>query len=104
MPLILWAGYLRRTPAPYAVACFTVMVVGISFLFAHLRLASASVWPAMLLHASHNQWIQGFFDKATVDTGPTPYWIGEFGAGLALAGIVVALLVRRARRRRPVGA
>ena len=28
----------------------------------------------------------------TVDTGVTPYVIGEFGAGLALMGLVVALV------------
>jgi len=30
-------------------------------------------------------YIQGFFDRATIDTGPTAYWTGEFGAGLAAA-------------------
>jgi membrane protease YdiL (CAAX protease family) len=94
VPLILFAGYSAGAPALYSVACFTVMVVGISYLFAWVTLRSGSVWPAVLLHASHNQWIQGFFDRATIDTGPTRYWTGELGAGLALAGIVVALLVR----------
>ena len=94
VPLILFAGYHSGAPALYSVACFTVMVVGISYLFAWITLRSGSVWPAVLLHASHNQWIQGFFDRATIDTGPTRYWTGELGAGLALAGIVVALLVR----------
>lgn len=102
VPLILFAGYDAGTPAPYSVACFTVMAVGISYLFAWITLRSGSVWPAMLLHASHNQWIQGFFDRATVDTGPTEYWTGEFGAALALAGIAVALLVRSQRRSLPV--
>ncbi|HVS66283.1 MAG TPA: type II CAAX endopeptidase family protein [Thermoanaerobaculia bacterium] len=95
VPLILFAGYSGGAPALYSVACFTVMVVGLSYLFAGITLRSGSVWPAMLLHASHNQWIQGFFDQATVDTGPTEYWIGEFGAGLALAAILVAILARQ---------
>jgi hypothetical protein len=38
----------------------------------------------MLLHASHNLFIQGFFDPRTTDTGHTAYIIGEFGAGLAV--------------------
>jgi hypothetical protein len=75
------------------------MVVGISFLFAWLRLASGSVWSAVWPHASHNLWIQGFFDRLTADTGPTEWWIGEFGAGLAVMGIVVAVLVVGLRRR-----
>lgn len=96
-PLIAFAGYSGGAPSTYSIACFTVMVLGISYLFAWITLRSGSVWPAMLLHASHNQWIQGFFDRATVDTGPTEGWTGEFGAGLALAAIVVALVVRRLR-------
>ena len=93
-PLILFAGYSGGAPSAYSLACFTVMVLGISYLFAWITLSSGSVWPAMLLHASHNQWIQGFFDQATVDTGPTEWWTGEFGAGLAVAGVVVAFVVR----------
>lgn len=98
-PLLLWGGYKGGTPWPYSLLCFTVMVVGISFLFTWLRLASGSVWPAMLLHASHNLYIQGFFDRLTTDTGPAEWWIGEFGAGLALAAVVVALVAWSLQRR-----
>ncbi len=89
-PLLLGADYNAGTPWWFGLSCFTVMVIGISFLYAWMRLVSNSVWPAMLLHASHNVWIQGFFDPLTADTGPTEWWIGEFGAGLALVAIPVA--------------
>ncbi len=98
-PLLLGADYNAGTPWWFGLTCFTVMVTGISFLFAWQRLASGSVWPAMLLHASHNLWIQGFFDPLTADTGPTEWWIGEFGAGLALVAIPVAMLAWILRRR-----
>ncbi len=101
VPLILFADYNGGTPGWYSVACFAVMVVGISFAFAWLRLRSGSVWTGMLMHASHNLWIQGFFDRVTVDTGPTKWLIGEFGAGLALAAVVVALVFWRLRDRLP---
>jgi hypothetical protein len=55
------------------------------------------VWPAAILHASHNLYVQAFFDRVTVDTGPTKWITGEFGAGLALAFIALALLFWRAR-------
>lgn len=97
-PLIVFAGYNGGAPTGYSLLCFTVMVVGLSYLFAWITLRSGSVWPAVLLHASHNQWIQGFFDRATVDTGPTEYWTGEFGAGLAIAAVVIAVVVRRLPR------
>lgn len=100
-PLILFGGYGGGAPVGYSILCFTVMVVGIGYLYAWITLRSGSVWPAMLLHGSHNLWVQGFFDRATVDTGPTHFWTGEFGAGLALAAVVVAFVVRRLPRPEP---
>lgn len=97
-PLVLFGGYGGGAPAAYSILCFTVMVVGISFFYTWVTLVSGSVWPAMLLHGSHNLYIQGVLDRATVDTGPTEYWTGEFGAGLALAAVIVALVSRRLPR------
>ncbi len=86
-PILLFADYNSGTPAWYGLTCFTVMVLGMSFIFAWMRLKSGSLWTGVLLHASHNQFIQGFFDPITADTGRTKYIIGEFGAGLAIAAI-----------------
>lgn len=88
VPLIIFADYNGGTPAAYSIACFVVMVVGISFPMAWLRLRSGSLWPAALLHASHNLFIQGFFDTVTVDTGVTKYLLSEFGAVLAIAAAI----------------
>jgi len=96
-PLIIGADYNGGTPAWYSVLCFAVMVVAMSFPFAWLRLRSGSVWPAAILHASHNLFVQAFFDRVTVDTGPTRWLTGEFGAGLALAFIAVGWIFWRAR-------
>jgi CAAX protease family protein len=96
-PLIIGADYNGGTPAWYSVLCFAVMVVAMGFVFAWLRLRSGSVWPAAILHASHNLFVQAFFDRVTVDTGPTKWITGEFGAGLALAFIGLALIFWRAR-------
>jgi len=90
-PLTLWADYNSGTPAWYGLGCFTVMVLGISFPMAWLRIKSRSVWPAALFHASHDLFIQRFFDPLTGNTGITRYIIGEFGAALALAGLIVGL-------------
>ncbi|MCZ6508658.1 MAG: type II CAAX endopeptidase family protein [Acidobacteria bacterium] len=99
-PLLLFGDYNSGTPWWFGLTCFTILVVGISFFFAWLRLTSASVWPAVWLHASHNLWIQGFFDRLTADTGPTEWWTGEFGAGLALAALVVSAIVLKRLPRR----
>jgi membrane protease YdiL (CAAX protease family) len=97
MPLIIFADYNGGTPAWYSVLCFAVMVVALGFPFAWLRLRSGSVWPAAILHASHNLFVQAFFDRVTVDTGPTRWLTSEFGAALALAVVATAWLFWRAR-------
>jgi membrane protease YdiL (CAAX protease family) len=87
-PVLIFADYNSGTPVWYGLSCFTVMVVSISFVFAWMRLKSGSLWTGALLHASHNLFIQGFFDPITSDTGRTKYIIGEFGAALAVVSIV----------------
>jgi membrane protease YdiL (CAAX protease family) len=99
VPLIIAADYNGGTGAPYSIACFAVMVIGISFPLAWIRLRSKSVWPAALLHASHNLYIQGFFDTVTVDTGHTKYWIGEFGAALAITAAITGFIFWKLRGR-----
>jgi membrane protease YdiL (CAAX protease family) len=96
-PLIIGADYNGGTPPWYSTLCFAVMVVAMGFPFAWLRLRSGSVWPAAILHASHNLFVQAFFDRVTVDTGPTRWLTGEFGAGLALAFIAIGWIFWRAR-------
>ena len=85
-PVLLFADYNAGTPAWYGLTCFTLLVTGITFLFGWMRLRSGSLWTGMVLHASHNLFIQSFFDPITRDTGSTRYIIGEFGVGLALVG------------------
>jgi membrane protease YdiL (CAAX protease family) len=97
IPLILFADYNSGTPAWFALPAFGIGIIGLSFAFTWLRLRSESVWPAVLLHASHNTFIQAFFDPLTADTGVTRYFTGEFGVGIAVAGVVIGLLFWRRR-------
>ena len=102
MPLILFADYNAGTPTWYFALWFAVMVVALGVPFAWLRLRSGSVWPAAILHASHNLYIQAFFDRVTVDTGHTRWLTTEFGAATALAVVVTAWLFWRARGMLPM--
>lgn len=97
LPLIIFADYNGGTPPAYSIVCFVIMVIGISFPMAWIRLRSGSIWPAALLHASHNLYIQGFFDRVTVGTGITKYLLSEFGAVLALAAAITGYLFWRRR-------
>jgi uncharacterized protein len=97
-PGILFADYNNSgAPTWFGLICFSIMVVGTSFAFTWLRLKSGSLWPAVILHASHNLFIQAIFTPLTGDTGVTAYVIGEFGIALALAAVLVAYLFWRKR-------
>jgi membrane protease YdiL (CAAX protease family) len=93
LPILLFADYNAGTPWWFGMPCFAVMVISISFPFAWLRLRSGSVWPAAILHGSHNVIIQTWLTPITGARGHiTPYAIDEFGFMLALAGIVVGVV------------
>jgi membrane protease YdiL (CAAX protease family) len=90
-PILIFADYNAGTSTWYGLTCFSVMVISLGFVFAWMRLKSGSLWTGVLLHASHNLFIQAFFDPVTADTGRTKYITGEFGAALALTTIAVAV-------------
>ncbi|WP_052273159.1 CPBP family intramembrane glutamic endopeptidase [Flavihumibacter solisilvae] len=90
-PILLYADYNSGTPAWFALSCFIVSVVSISFVYTWFRLRSNSLWTGVLLHASHNLFIQSIFTPLTKDTGNTKYFIDEFGLVLPLVCICVAV-------------
>jgi membrane protease YdiL (CAAX protease family) len=97
-PVILSGEYNSvGTPVWFGLICFTIMIVGISFPFAWLRLKSGSLWGAVLMHAGHNLFIQALFNQLTSDTGITEYVIDEFGIGLALTALGIGYLFWRRR-------
>jgi uncharacterized protein len=94
-PVLIFADYNAGTPVWYGLGCFTLMVVADSFILAWLTLRSGSLWPAAVLHGSHNLFIQSIFTPLTRDTGPTKYIIDEFGIGLVITIGIGALLAWR---------
>jgi uncharacterized protein len=96
-PVILFADYNSRAPKWFALLAFTWMIMAASFVFAWLRLKSGSVWTAVILHASHNLFIQQIFDPLTKDRGFTAYVTTEFGVGLAFAYTILAVYFWRRR-------
>ncbi|WP_172634573.1 CPBP family intramembrane glutamic endopeptidase [Anaerolinea thermophila] len=92
-PLILFSEYNNAgAPRWLGMIFFTVMVLGISFALAWMRLKSGSFWGAVILHASHNIFIQGVFTPLTGQSALSPYLIDEFGVGLALVGLALILI------------
>ena len=94
-PLILFGDYHSAAPRWWSLLFFTLDVGAVSVIFAWLRLRSGSVWTGVILHASHNLFLQEVFDPLTVSRGRTEYWTTEFGLGITLFYGVVAYLCWR---------
>ncbi len=93
VPLILFANYNNGAPSVFALTCFFIMVMNLSFIMTWLRLRSGSVWPCAILHGSHNLFIQQIFTPLTSPRGSlTAYAIDEFGFMIPAVTFVVALV------------
>ena len=94
-PLIVFGTYSSSSPKWVALSCFTTMIIATGGMAAWLRLRFSSVWPAAMLHASHNAVIQWLFDSITVETGKAAWYAGEFGIALAVTTALVAIPIWR---------
>lgn len=88
-PVLLFTDYGTGSPRWYSLACFTVAVVGLSFAFTWLRLRSGSIWPPVLLHASHNLFLLHVFTPLMAEHRTTYLLTGESGLFFALAAVLV---------------
>jgi len=93
LPFLLYGGYHGSTPRWYSFLCFAAMVIPSGFLYTWVRLRSGSLWPCVLLHVVHNFYIQVVLTPRTGDTGPTRWWVDEFGAALAIVNILMGLYI-----------
>lgn len=91
LPILLFADYNSGTPSWFAMSCFMILVISISFIYTWFRIKSGSLWTAVILHGSHNLFIQSIFTPLTEDTGNTAYYIDEFGIVLPIVAIGFAI-------------
>lgn len=91
-PLII-NTYHEGPPLWYVLGCFSIMIIAVSFLAAWLRDKSGSIWPSVLLHASHNFYILIFLNNLTNPSPYRAYVYGESGIGLAVSTLVIAILL-----------
>jgi uncharacterized protein len=99
MPLLCAYGF-GPLPTWYALGCFMVAVISVGYVCAWLRLRSRSVWPAVLLHSTHNALLYAVFDGMTAPIGHvTARATGETGFALAIASASMAVLVWRMHAR-----
>jgi membrane protease YdiL (CAAX protease family) len=77
---------------------FTLGIVPHGIIYAYFTCKSNSLWPAVILHASHNLFIQQVFTPFTIRGNGTHFSIDEFGILLPVVSCVVALFYFRHAR------
>jgi len=97
-PINVAVSPLHRPSVPlwYSNACFTIVVIGVSFMHTWLRLRSQSLWPSALFHAAGNAF-QGVLQIATLETSVTSYLTTEYGASFAVVACLLAVFFWRKR-------
>ncbi|MFS0838782.1 type II CAAX prenyl endopeptidase Rce1 family protein [Paenibacillus sp. 1P03SA] len=98
VPIVIAGLYVSGTSVILSVIGLYLCIVPFSFIIAHLRLATGSVWPAVIAHSAWNAVIQGPFTRATTGTH-TEIWIGESGLLTALIIILTAMVIYRTTKR-----
>ncbi|MCB2308263.1 CPBP family intramembrane metalloprotease [Clostridium estertheticum] len=91
MPIMIAGLYLPGTPLWFKLPMFVIEVIAITVIMSVLRLESNSVWPAILLHASHNYFDQAIFGTLTNSINKS-YYVGETGIITVIVSILVAII------------
>ena len=100
-PLIVFGTYHGTGSLASSMAVFIPSVMGAAVVLAWLRLASGSVWTAILFHGFWNFFIQQFYPLLTTTTEAGNRMLGEFGWFVALAYVVLAVIFWHFRDRLP---
>jgi uncharacterized protein len=91
-PIIFFSSYNNPgVPRWYSFACFVILNIGGATIVDWFRLRSGSLWTGVLLHTSHNIFVQEIFTPLTVNTGKTQYFIDEFGIVLPIVMLAFAI-------------
>jgi len=91
LPILIFSDYNIGATSWYAATCFMTLVISISFIYTWFRIKSGSVWTSVILHASHNLFLQQIFTPLTEDNGNTEYFIDEFGIILPITTLAFAV-------------
>ncbi|QNK63496.1 CPBP family intramembrane metalloprotease [Pedobacter sp. PAMC26386] len=90
-PLLIFGNYNAGAPSWYSLITFTLGIISVSFIFTWFRLKSNSLWTGVMLHASHNLFIQAVFNPITIENKNTKYFTGEFGLVLPIISFLLAI-------------
>ncbi|MBO6504854.1 MAG: CPBP family intramembrane metalloprotease [Kordiimonadaceae bacterium] len=96
VPIITQTSYnAGPSGLEFQVLNYTVMTIGISFIMTYFRLATNSVWPAVVMHASHNIYVLTIMQPMTIQYKESWRYVSEFGFILPITVLLVGLFFWR---------
>ena len=99
LPIVV-AGlyYPSEISLVYVIPMFIVEIAALTIILSWLRMASGSVWPAVILHAVHNYLDQIVFQSFTSNENSV-YYVGEIGIiTLSLTVIAAVIILVKGRK------
>jgi membrane protease YdiL (CAAX protease family) len=93
LPLILLSDYNSTAPLGFQVAMFFISAIALSFLHNWFRARSGGAWAPAFLHASHNTFFNNLFDPLMARYPLTDFFVTEFGLGLMVVSVLMALYI-----------
>jgi len=95
-PAILFMDYNAGEGSfPLQLALFTLGIVPEGIIYAYFTFKSNSLWPAVILHASHNLFLQAIYTPLTIQGEETHFYIDEFGIMLPIVSCMLAFYFYR---------
>ncbi|SCW35058.1 CAAX protease self-immunity [Ruminococcaceae bacterium YRB3002] len=92
-PMMIGGAYQASVNMVYGLISFVVCVMLMTVIFCWTRSVSASVWPAIMLHAVHNHVDQIYLQPLSTDER-VPYFAGEQGfITIILIAVIVAAVI-----------
>jgi membrane protease YdiL (CAAX protease family) len=89
--ILIFGDYNNGTPFWFGLTCLTISIMAACFIFTWFTIKTGSLFPAMILHATHNRYIQGIFIPLTESNSKTPWFSDEFGIVLPLVTMLFAI-------------
>jgi uncharacterized protein len=99
MPIMISGLYNSGTPIWHQLPMFTIDILAFTIIISMLRMESKSIWPAIFIHAFHNNFDQIIFGPMTIGSAKV-YYVGEIGI-ITISAIIfsAALTVKYFRRK-----
>jgi len=97
LPIFIFADYnAGDSPLWFRLICFTILALSVNIVINWLRIKSGSLWTAVLLHATHNSFLQDI-SPLFQETKWSAYILSEAGLALTLSGLIIGFIFWRKR-------